>query len=638
MKRFSFAVLCVLALSVFGCKEKRPAVVEQPVFESWNSDIIQIEKIELSDTATVMYVHAFCQPGEWIKIDKESYIRKSRSDEKWFVTKSEGIELSEEFEIPDSGKATFKLIFPPLPSEVTAIDFIESDCEECFKIWGIHLLPGSKVTLTPFPKERKAEEPLPDPAYSSQPATISGKLFGYVKGEGPETVNIYYMNLLNAEQITAELPVAADGSFSGEVAIGFPSIVASSLGSLFLTPGKELKIFTDLKKKSRYESKFRADKAPGDSLYQYFEGSPVSFAALNTLDAERLITDREEFYDNITRLTADEYKSYLLDLLKEKSDKIKQSNLPAHVRLLTENSLKLEVINRLLLYELFIAQREASPIYAQTKATPDPQKPGKEYYSILSELISDELSYLSHFVLIESIIRQSSFFNISGGNHQSPEVKFALFKEKAELLGIGSGIFLDLAQMQIYGEQIQKMQFYTEAEKEAIKNAFRHHPEYAQRLIEENDRLKKETEANQNNPGIVVNPTPNVPDDKLFDAIIAKYKGKVVVVDFWATWCAPCLQAMETIKPLKTDLQQQGVVFLYLTGETSPVSAWNKKISDIHGEHYRVSGNQWMHWSQQFGIQGIPYYMIYDKNGKQILKQAGFPGNDALGKTIKPLL
>jgi thiol-disulfide isomerase/thioredoxin len=241
--------------------------------------------------------------------------------------------------------------------------------------------------------------------------------------------------------------------------------------------------------------------------------------------------------------------------------------------------------------------------------------------------------------MIESGIRQNPFFDSSERKDQSPEVKFALFKEKAApLWGIDTGIFFDLAQLQIYNERIQEMKFYTDTEKEEIKNAFNHCPEYAQSLINENDRIKKLFENSQNNPDVIINETPNVAENKVFDAIIAKYKGKIVVVDFWATWCVPCMEAMETIKPLKTELQAKGVVFLYLTSETSPMSAWKKNIPGIHGEHYRVSGKAWSYWSQQFDIHGIPTYMIYDKNGKQIMKCAGFPGNDAFEKAIKPLL
>jgi thiol-disulfide isomerase/thioredoxin len=637
MRKFSFAIVCIITLSFFSCTRKRPAVIEQPVFESWNSDVIQIEKIEMNDTATVMHVHAFYRPNNWIRIDKESYIRKSGSDEKWPITKSEGIELNKEFYMPQSGETTFKLIFPALPPDVTTIDFIESDCEACFKIWGIHLLPGSKITFMPLPSKSKTEESLPAPVYSAQPATVSGKLFGYVKGENPKTVSIYYTGLLNAEPLTTELPVAEDGSFSGEIAIGFPSIAGSSLGSLFLTPGKELKVFTDLKKKNRYESKLRTDKEPGDSVYQYFEGSPLTFAELRAIEkTEKAVTDYDRFFDYVKGMKPGEYKNYLLGILKEKTEKINQSNHPDNIKRLMKCNAKLEIMSLLLAYESFATKTQTT---GKTGTDLAPEKPGTDYYSFLSEIITDEMSYSAHYAMFISIIRQEPLFSLSEGDSKSPEAKFAFFKEKiAPLLGTDAGIFFDIIKLQIYGQPIQEMKFYTDAEKQDIKKAFGHSPEYAQTLINESDRVKKMIEDSHNNPNVIINEAPNVAENKVFDAIIAKYKGKIVVVDFWATWCHPCMQAMELIKPLKKELQAKGVVFLYLTGETSPLDTWNKKIPDIHGEHYRVSGQQWSYFAKQFDIPGIPTYMIYNKNGKQIMKQVGFPGNEAIENAIKPLL
>ncbi|HBG88340.1 MAG TPA: TlpA family protein disulfide reductase, partial [Marinilabiliaceae bacterium] len=108
--------------------------------------------------------------------------------------------------------------------------------------------------------------------------------------------------------------------------------------------------------------------------------------------------------------------------------------------------------------------------------------------------------------------------------------------------------------------------------------------------------------------------------------------------DFWATWCGPCVYAMEQMKPLKEKLKDQDVVFVYLTGETSPIGAWNKAIPEIKGEHYRVSDAQWQYWYEQLKIEGVPTFIIFDKESKQKDRYTGFPGIYTIETSINSII
>ena len=114
--------------------------------------------------------------------------------------------------------------------------------------------------------------------------------------------------------------------------------------------------------------------------------------------------------------------------------------------------------------------------------------------------------------------------------------------------------------------------------------------------------------------------SPRVADEKLIDAIAARYKGKVVLIDFWATWCAPCRESIARFEPRKKQFENDRVVFVYITGEHAPKTKWLEMIGDIQGEHYRLDGKQWNYVCRQFKIDGIPSYMVVDKKGKVQLR------------------
>ena len=111
-------------------------------------------------------------------------------------------------------------------------------------------------------------------------------------------------------------------------------------------------------------------------------------------------------------------------------------------------------------------------------------------------------------------------------------------------------------------------------------------------------------------------PTPEVADDEVFDAIISQYKGKVVVVDLWNTWCGPCRAAIKHIEPLKeNDLLSDDIVWVYIADNSSNPIEYLKMISDIKGIHYKVNEDQAKAIHDRFNVDGIPYYILVDRDG-----------------------
>ena len=641
MKKVIIVFLCVLGL--YSCGQKRPAAIERPVFDVWNTTTLEIDKIEMSDSATVFYIDAYFWPNNWIRISKETYIRESGSDERLLISHAEGIHLGEEITMPESGTISFKLYFPPLKPGITKIDFIESDCPDCFKIWGIHLLPHAKIKIDPIPKDvsKPSAEPLPLPEFSTLSTQVSGQILGYVEGVTSSEVNIYATNIITGEEIETAFPIANDGSFNGELTPGLASIYYSSIGSLFLIPGKELKIITDLKKRSRFQSRYRTDKEPGDSIFTYLSGSCFTGTEIEVINqAPRGMINYQKLMQETVNMNPEEFKQHLIGIMNNRLDELKQNNYTPNVLLMVENAVKLSAYMLLMQYEGFInaAYKQVNNINREDmdKVTFKAEKPGAEYYSFLKGELNDNMSYFSSFLNLTRFLVSSDLFNYSREGDKPANERFAYFREKFALVaGTDKGLLFDVIQAQLYAQQLNDMKFFTEAEKQELLNVFKDKPAYAETLIAQNDKLLALIAANRENKECVAHEPPNVSQEKMFDVILSKYQGKVVMVDFWATWCGPCMQAMKTIKPLKDEMKEKDIVWLYLTGETSPLNTWMLTYPTISGEHYRVSDTQWSYWYKTFGIQGIPTYMIYDRKGKHLSRHLGFPGVDIIRNDIE---
>ncbi len=66
---------------------------------------------------------------------------------------------------------------------------------------------------------------------------------------------------------------------------------------------------------------------------------------------------------------------------------------------------------------------------------------------------------------------------------------------------------------------------------------------------------------------------PEVAEEELRDSLIARHKGKVQFIDFWATWCGGCRKMIKEYEPVKKE-QGEEVTFVYLTGPSSIEKTW----------------------------------------------------------------
>lgn len=127
--------------------------------------------------------------------------------------------------------------------------------------------------------------------------------------------------------------------------------------------------------------------------------------------------------------------------------------------------------------------------------------------------------------------------------------------------------------------------------------------------------------------------------DKNFKDIIKEFEGKVVYVDFWASWCGPCRQEFPSAKKVHQDLKGKEVVFLYISFDRNEED-WKKGISKLglNGYHLYPTDSQKQEIVDKFQVTGIPRYMLVDKKGKIVNGDAPRPSSGEVKTLVEGLL
>lgn len=118
----------------------------------------------------------------------------------------------------------------------------------------------------------------------------------------------------------------------------------------------------------------------------------------------------------------------------------------------------------------------------------------------------------------------------------------------------------------------------------------------------------------------------NTPAESVLDSILFNNKGKVIYIDCWATWCAPCRGEIPYSKELMLKLKDLPVSFLFLCFDSKKEN-WSEMIekSKLGGTHYFIPKEKGEYFKKAFSIIGYPTYMLFDKNGNLISNQTFRP-------------
>jgi peroxiredoxin len=124
----------------------------------------------------------------------------------------------------------------------------------------------------------------------------------------------------------------------------------------------------------------------------------------------------------------------------------------------------------------------------------------------------------------------------------------------------------------------------------------------------------------------------------------ADYDGKVLIVDFWATWCPPCRKEIPGFIKLQKEYGDKGLVIVGFSMDNDPEThdRWIKEQGLNYLSIY-ANTDEGKAVVDQFQkvigeISGIPTTLVIDRKGKIVYKHVGYASPEDFEKVFKPLL
>ncbi len=127
--------------------------------------------------------------------------------------------------------------------------------------------------------------------------------------------------------------------------------------------------------------------------------------------------------------------------------------------------------------------------------------------------------------------------------------------------------------------------------------------------------------------------------EKILRKIIEPYKGKIILVDIWGTWCGPCKMRLSHSQEEYERLKDFDIVYLYLANRSSDES-WKNVIKEykVEGDnvvHYNLPADQQTAVENFIGINGYPTYKLIDRDGTLLDVNADPIDLDALARLLE---
>ena len=609
-------ITILLALVAMTGLAQKTVVWEKPsAFMEAGSTTLDITKVELKQTETVLHLIVIFRPGLWIRFAKESFLQ-TPDGKKYSITggaktneKESDLQPDSLFWIPESGMAHLALHFKPVPLDTKEMDFLEGYNDGDFKFWNICDSKNKKEVA--IPDEWKnvqyaKDETLPVAKINKGVATIKVKMLGYKPGMNMDFYVGGFQPLGSADRFDKEFPFADDGTLKVEVPLWLArevtvGVEGMSFPKIVIAPGQETSILM----------KVTSDHRPFVAFKGYL--AKTNMDLVNAYDTFEPNSDDDKTYLKVRECkTSEERLQCLKDIFNQRVADAKAAKYTTAAQDLINMDAERKFGRWLRTFAITYSQygvSENGTVYRGNEHYSDDVEKNKDLLILSEEDILYTWKYLDEPASPCSAAFWEESILSSGLN------PFEKNSYNADLLAIPSALE-DENLIKAY------LEFMTH---EDCKNVIR---EY----LAEKQRIGQQLATQEH---IFYQKYDEVAPENILQTILDKYKGKAVLIDIWATWCGPCRAGHKAMAPMKEEMKGQNVQFVYLTSPTSPLKTWQEMLNDIDGDHYYLTEEQYHYILDKYESKGIPTYAIYNTKGEQTYKNIGFPGNDVIRKELE---
>ena len=126
----------------------------------------------------------------------------------------------------------------------------------------------------------------------------------------------------------------------------------------------------------------------------------------------------------------------------------------------------------------------------------------------------------------------------------------------------------------------------------------------------------------------------NYPDIEGNEISLTSFKGKLVYVDVWATWCGPCKAEIPSLQKLETDYHGKDITFMSVSVDTDK-QAWEKMVAEKELGGVQLWADGWSKITKDYAIFGIPRFLLFDAKGNVISTNAPRPSSDEIRELLE---